>query len=96
MAFVKTVESKSNRTKCSCCGEVIPTCSKYSKIEGDNYCHITNCHTYYMPQNHLIEVEVIVDREQEAEIARETFAAYVSSGLSAEAYFRDRDAGYCK
>ena len=89
MAFITIVESKSNRTKCSCCGEVIQTCTKFSRIEGEKYCHTGNCHTYYLPKNHVVEEPV--DREWQAEMERETFARYQAAGVSAEVYWADKE-----
>ena len=95
MALITIVESKSKKTKCSCCGDIIPTCQKFSKIESTNYCHHSNCHTKYLPMNHQVEKEVYEDLEGRSERQRETFAAYRANGVSMEVYWSDRDSGYC-
>jgi len=92
MAFITIVESKSNRTRCSCCGETLKYGMKFSRIEGQRYCHLRDCHTHYLNLNHDVEEKPEhIDREQQAEREREIFGAYQASGLSAEVYWSDKE-----
>lgn len=94
MAVIKIVESQSKKTKCSCCGEIIATCEKFSKIGRENYCHKTNCHTKYLPLNHPNAVHEQQDDERHLR-EREEYAAYQAAGCASE-FFSDRDAGYIR
>lgn len=92
MAFITIVESKSNtHNRCSCCGEAIRHGMKYSRIESTKYCHTADCHTRYLPMNHNVEVIEVEDLENKAEREREIFASYKASGLSANAYWNDKE-----
>jgi hypothetical protein len=65
---------------------------KFSRIEGERYCHTANCHTKYLPINHVVDVEAPpMDREQQAEIEREIFASYKASGVSSDVYWSDKE-----
>ena len=57
MAKLPTINeavSGSKRTKCGCCGQVIPTGQRFLRVQGVNYCIQSNCHTApkYMGSNH--------------------------------------------
>ena len=91
-AIIKIKESKSKRTKCSCCQEIIPTCQQFSQVGRDKYCHSGDCHTKYLPMNHpdaIPEHANEPDLEGDAERQREAYAAYDNK----ENFWRDKDAG---
>ena len=96
MAVIKKMFSKSNRTKCSSCGEVIPTGTDYSKVGGSKYCHFDDCHTKYLQLNHPEAVQEQQEEDVDEERGlrrREQFAAYNAAGCS-QAYYSDRDNGF--
>jgi hypothetical protein len=51
---INEVVSKSKRTKCGCCTQMIPTGQRFLRVQGVNYCIQSNCHTApkYMASNH--------------------------------------------
>ncbi len=50
---INEVVSGSKRTKCCCCGQIIPTRQRFLRVQGSNYCVQSNCHhDRYMGQNH--------------------------------------------
>ena len=56
MAKLPTINeavSGSKRTKCSCCGQIIPTGQRFFRVQRLSYCVQSNCHhDRYMGQNH--------------------------------------------
>ena len=50
---INEVVSGSKRTKCSCCGQIIPTGQRFFRVQRLSYCVQSNCHhDRYMGQNH--------------------------------------------
>ena len=95
------MESKSKRTKCGCCGEMIPTCQQYTQVVnadtgrnvgGERY---GPCCEEYAVVNWEAEL-ICEDNADDGDLAsREEYAAYQAAGC-ASLYWGDRDAGFAR
>jgi len=101
MVTIETRESKTKRTKCSCCESLIFTCEKYFQVvnyntgkpvSGGKYCKGCKEEMNETWDDKIIEEDD--DDDGEAGLRqREDYAAYRVAGCTHE-YWSDRDEGY--
>jgi hypothetical protein len=101
MPTIETREAKS-WVKCCCCQAQIRTCEKFLQVVKDNgkdlrgerYC--PNCEDYAHKNNDIHEnTDWRQEDDGEAHLrSMEDYAAYKAAGAT-DAYWSDRDNGYC-
>ena len=99
--MIEKLEAKAG-FNCVCCCERVRTCEKYwqvtlngRNVRGERYC--IHCEEYAIGNNpEAVDEHVFAEDDGERFLRQqETYAAYQAAGCT-NAYWTDRDAGYCE